>query len=191
MENAIESPKEQVKENTPSVDLHKGEVSAFNDLHTRYAGRVLAYLLSQGRSRSEAEDLTQETFIAAYLHHKTYQATASPLAWLFGIARRRTRDAQRQKMPATEPISEATEGLFAPHADPAERVPDQICLLAALEKIPASERDAFLLVFVQRLTYQEAAHVLEEPVGTVKWRVHEATKRLRGILTGDEKENSV
>ncbi|WP_309721588.1 RNA polymerase sigma factor [Armatimonas sp.] len=154
----------------------------FRQLYQDYGGNVLGFLLRlcQG-NRAEAEDLAQETFIAAYEARLRYKGFGSPKAWLFGIALRRWRDSKRRRREETG---------TAPQEDAAPAfesgVLGAITLEAALDRLEEKERAALLLVGVQGLTYKEAAQVLEEPLGTVKWRVFEATKRMRKLLCESE-----
>jgi RNA polymerase sigma-70 factor, ECF subfamily len=163
--------------------IRLGDPSAFTALYTRYAPRVLGYLLRLGVARSDAEDLTQETFLAALRGSASFGSRSRPLAWLLGIAVRRWRDGNRRG-PAPKHFS-------------TERSPDtaadalrKITLEQALFRLEEPLREALLLVVVQGLSYAEAAIVLEIPLGTLKWRIHEATRRMRGYLTEEnEKRN--
>ena len=58
----------------------------------------------------------------------------------------------------------------------------------ALAKLDAPAREALLLVVSQGLTYREAADVMEEPVGTTKWRVSQATRKMAALLNAVEEE---
>lgn len=160
------------------------DTSAFDRLYAVFAPRVLAYLLRlTGGRRAEAEDLTQETFLAAYAARSEFSGS-NPLAWLFGVARRRQRDAFRASAvrPTTAPIySEEIAGDEQPLSEDVTR---RVVLKTALHRLEALEREAVTLVIIQGLTYGEAAGVMEEPIGTVKWRVHTGTKRLRRLLSG-------
>jgi DNA-directed RNA polymerase specialized sigma24 family protein len=68
----------------------------------------------------------------------------------------------------------------------AEQVVHSLVVGEALAALPPPFRAALLLVFSQGLTYREAAEVLGEPVGTIKWRVSEATRRVRRHLEAME-----
>jgi RNA polymerase sigma-70 factor, ECF subfamily len=71
-----------------------------------------------------------------------------------------------------------------------ERNPTQrIVLEQALAELPEAQQTAILLVLVRGLTYKEAGAALGEPEGTIKWRVSEASKKLRLILTKMEQES--
>ncbi len=164
--------------------MRSGDKQQIKNGDASAAPRVLAYLLRlTGGSRSDAEDLTQETFLAAYAGRSDFGGS-NPLAWLFGIARRRQRDAFRAASVRPQTVAgdvpePATGGIAVD-----ESVPRRVVLLDTLARLDDADRDVVLLVAVQGLTYTEAAAVIGEPVGTVKWRVHAATKRLRGVLSG-------
>lgn len=167
-----------------SKRLRSGDTRAFNRLYAAFAPRVLAYLLHlTGGIRTEAEDLTQETFLAAYAARSEVSAP-NLLPWLFGVARRRQRDAFRASTTRPRTASFESDELEGAEQPVSEAVTRRVVLQSALDKLDAPDRDAILLTIVQGLTYAEAATVTGEPIGTVKWRVHVGTKRLRSLLSG-------
>lgn len=159
----------------------KSEVAdtEFDALFDAYAGRVLAFARRLcGGSVAEAEDLTQDTFVAAWVGRETFGGRAQRLTWLLGIAVRRWRDGRRT--PHAEMVSspaEASDDGFA------EKSLERLALESALAQLDESLRAAWLLVASQGLTHKEAAEVLSRPVGTVKWQVATANARLRAALT--------
>jgi RNA polymerase sigma-70 factor (ECF subfamily) len=171
---------------THSETLRNVDTRFFDRLFTDLAPRVRGYLRRLTQDTAEAEDLTQEVFLAAYAARKSYKGDSQPLGWLLGIARRRWRDRRRgirlQQVEMPEDRAAASPN-----------VGDQVVRAAHLEvclsKIDPSAREAVLLVFGEGLTYAEAAERLQEPVGTVKWRVHVASKTLRTLLRADENED--
>ena len=83
------------KRDMTTKQLKRGDAPVFDRLYAALAPRVLAYLLRlTNGSRADAEDLTQETFVAAFAARADCTGS-NPLAWLLGIARRRQRDAFR------------------------------------------------------------------------------------------------
>lgn len=165
-----------------------GDRQAFDILFARYAGRVLGFAVRLTGNRSDAEDLVQETFVAAYKGCSTFQGRSGVLTWLLGIAARRWRDRLRRPAPevtAFEDVIESESGSLYPQAESLEiRTVTSIVTADALNKLDAPFREALLLVASQGLTYREAAEALGEPVGTVKWRVSEAARRIRRVLSG-------
>lgn len=149
----------------------------FDALFSQYAGRVLAFARRLTGSVAEAEDLTQDTFVAAWHGRAAFGGRAKMLTWLLGIAVRRHRDARRA--PRLETIPEcpelAGEGF-------AEQSLERLALESSLAELDENLRAAWLLVASQGLTHKEAADVLARPVGTVKWQVATASRRLRAAL---------
>src|SRR5688500_2352381 len=95
-----------------------GEREAFDRLYDRHAARVFHLLRRLTANEAEAEDLTQETFIAAYQALSSWRGQGAFGTWLCGIAFRRYADAQRrQSRTETEPLDEGSERAMT-DADP-------------------------------------------------------------------------
>jgi RNA polymerase sigma-70 factor (ECF subfamily) len=167
-----------------------GERDGFDAVYDQYAHRVLGFAMRLTGNRSDAEDLVQETFVSAFKGCSTFQGRASILTWLLGIAVRRWRDQRRRPGLDTVELNDDWDtDENAPCTDSVEgAVINSVVVADALSRLAPPFREALLLVASQGLTYREAADVLGEPVGTVKWRVFEATRRLRRILGRSEGE---
>ncbi len=167
--------------------LRAGEPGAYKLLYELYAPRVTGYLLRMTVNRAQADDLVQDVFLAAYQGRRLYSERSSLLAWLLGIAVRRYRDSNRAASFDTEEIGETIEAL--PSAIRLENAAmDKLSLEESLSRIAPLLREALLLVCSQGLTYKEAAELTGAPVGTVKWRVWEASRQVRCLLTAIEDE---
>ena len=174
--------------------LKAGDHAAFDALFERHAAQMLGFLLPLTGSRAEAEDLVQEVFLAAYRAHASFQGRAKPISWLLGIAVRRWRDCGRRgrlEILALDDNNAAGEHErnFPRQTAVDTQVLDAMTLSQALSALTPPFRAALLLVASQGFTYREAADILEEPVGTVKWRVSEASRRMRALLTAGEEES--
>lgn len=167
-----------------------GERGGFDAVYDQYAHRVLGFAMRLTGNRSDAEDLVQETFVAAFKGCSGFQGRASILSWLLGIAVRKWRDQRRRlRLDTVELNDDWDTDESAPCTDSVEgTVINSVVVADALSCLDPPFREALLLVASQGLTYREAADALGEPVGTVKWRVFEATRRLRRILGGSEGE---
>lgn len=173
--------------------IRMGDAESFRMLYDRHAPQILGYLLRLTSSRTEAEDLVQDVFLAAYVGRTTFRGQSRPISWLLGIATRRWRDRMRSRAPASTPLdslAEIGEMEFAGSPQPGLEgdVVNSITLTEALAKLEPPLREALLLVRSQGLTYAEAAAILEQPIGTVKWRVSEATRRMHQLLDTIEGE---
>jgi RNA polymerase sigma-70 factor, ECF subfamily len=158
---------------------------AFDTLYCQFAPRVLAFAITLTRSRPDAEDLTQEAFLAAFHGAAGFQSRSTMMGWLCGIVVRKFRDKKRTPKSTFTRFSEVVE-LTEENSPILPRTESfsltSICLERALETLNDAEREAFVLVAIQGLTQKEAAQVLAIPLGTVKWRVFEASKKLRLVM---------
>lgn len=135
-------------------------------------------------SQAEAEDLAQETLLAAYDGFGTWRGEGSLRAWLFGIARRRCakhlekrgRQAARLRLVHDTGRGATSEDL-ALARERAERA------RAALEAVRPSEREALVLRFVADLSFREVGDACGIDEATARKRVSRALARLRGSVS--------
>lgn len=130
----------------------------------------------------DAEDVVQETFRSAWVSRDRFDAARSERAWLLAILRRRVADHWRRADARQQCVADGTQERAAP-ADP-DPFGDELStvLQRALDVLPRELRETLLLVVVGGLTHQEAADLLEVPLGTVLSRVSRARGRLRETL---------
>jgi RNA polymerase sigma-70 factor (ECF subfamily) len=170
-----------------------GERRAFDALFDRHGARVFHLLRRLTGNEAEAEDLAQETFLAAFRGLSAWRGEGAFGTWLCGIAFRLYSNARRRQAPhETAPLEEEV-ALPAPDADPlahclrhemAQRVE------AAIAALPTLSREAFVLVKVEGLSYREAAEWLGVPLGTVQSRLWRAVCLLQVALS-DPAETAV
>ncbi len=173
------------EENEPRLlaAFRRRERPAFDTLFARHAPGIFAFARRQTGSCEDAEEIVTETFAAAFVAAPQFLGRARLTTWLLTIARRRIQDRVRKGKLTTEPLTE--QPLTSPAAPLENTALATVAIEAALAQLDSAKREAFLLVVAQGLTYQEAARVLKAPTGTVKWRVHEATRFLRTYLEQD------
>lgn len=177
--------------------IQAGDHTAFDALFERNGPQVLGFLLSLTGSRAEAEDLVQEVFLAAYHAHASFKGRVKPVSWLLGIAVRRWRDCGRRGRLEIVALNDYSAGSefergFPQQASPERQALNTLTLSQALSHLALPYREALLLVASQGFTYREVAEILGEPVGTVKWRVSEASRKMRALLKeGEEEENGL
>jgi RNA polymerase sigma factor (sigma-70 family) len=162
---------------------------AFTELFQRHWDGLYRFCLH--RAGAAGEDIAAEAFRVAFdrrVRYDTRYADARP--WLFGIAanvlREHFRSARREehKRARSAALSAASGG--ETDLGELERQllgPD---LAAALQDIPAGDRDALLLLAWADLDYEQIGQALDIPIGTVRSRIHRARRRLRAYLdSGD------
>lgn len=166
--------------------FRRGEPGAFDALYQRYGPRLYRFSLRLCGNPTDAEDLTQEVFVAAYRGLHRFEGRSSLATFLYRVAVyrwRQTRESARRR-PETVPWDDRHPPT-APD-DPAGSGIRRADLRAALSQLPEAHRAAFLLVKAEGLTCREAADVLGIPVGTVKYHVYEAVSRLQACLAAPE-----
>ena len=149
-------------------------------LYGQHASELYNYLARRCPDAATASDLLQETFLQVVRQSGQLVKVAMPRAWLFAIARnmlarhyRRQRDPQAVAELWYEPASDAPDDRLALMRD-------------AIQKLPAELRDTLELRLEQELSYEEIAHVLDIPVGTVRSRLHNAVRQLRDTMRSQE-----
>ena len=173
--------------------IRAGRADAYAEVYDRYAVRLMGYARHLTGDASDAEDLVQDTLYAAWQGRESCRGTVKLLSWLLGIMSRRWRDRCRSRQSAAGSLSiedaeERFPGVMTSATQVESGVINRLTVDEALAAIPLSHREAVLLIHAQGLTYAEAAQVLAEPIGTVKWRVSEALKQMRRRLTAREEE---
>ena len=154
----------------------------FPAFYRQYGGRIYRFCYRLCGVASDAEDLTQEVFLAAFQGRSRFAGRASVQTWLYRIALncwRNSRRTPRLDVSALEDVASSGPGLE-------QTMTEAVALTCALNALPPDLRESFLLVKAEGLTSREAARVLDVPQGTVQWRVHQAARRLRVLLTEEE-----
>lgn len=171
--------------------LRSGDPDAFSELYVRYEAIVAGSLMRASGDRELTADLTAETFAVALLKAERFRDDdgAPAVGWLLGIARHallrtweRGRTEQRacrrlgiDRIALDDAALERVEAL-ADAQDPAN------ALLAALEALPATQREAVRAHVLHDLSCQELAHRLGVPAATVRQRVSRGLTRIRTRL---------
>jgi RNA polymerase sigma factor (sigma-70 family) len=159
-----------------------GEESALAEIYRRYSSLVYSVALRSLGDVTEAEDVTQKVFVAAWTGRRTYKPERASLpAWLMGIARnkivdtheRRARDKRIQNQVAANVPPASLEPI-----DVAERliVADEI---ARLGSVP---QQVLKLAFYEDLTHAQIAERLQLPPGTVKSHIRRSLLKLKSRL---------
>lgn len=171
-----------------------GNMGAFEDLIKRYKTRLTRYLSTILRDAGETEDVVQETFIKAYLGLKGFRGESSFSTWFFRIgintARRSLVRNRRRHFQLTEPAGDVTgneqhSGAETDFDTPESKMETRqfLDLLdAALDHLPAEQRESFVLRELEGLSYEEIAEKMHCPVGTVRSRIHRARDTIAAAL---------
>ena len=165
----------------------RGEDGAYVHVIDALYVPVYSFLRRLTRRSDIAEDLTQETFVAAWQGIGSFRRESRFSSWVFGIAYRqylRYRDScSPESMPLDEYVDREDR---SPIGNPYDAEDERLRLRAAVDALPALYAEVVSLVHVNGLSYRETAHVLSLPIGTIKSRMNYAFKLLREILGESE-----
>ena len=153
--------------------------------------RVARRLVS---SREEAEDLVQETYARAFRSWRSFTPGTNLRAWLLRILTNLNidRGRRKQRAPDEQPLEESDYFLYNRleqstrdgNADE-ERVVERLSqddIVGALSAVPHDFRDVVVLVDLGDFSYQDAAQILDIPIGTVMSRLHRGRRILKREL---------
>ena len=186
MSNHIEGYKEEATNAIPDAERARaGDRAAFDRLAQEVWPALYRLCLSFLREPQDAQDIAQESLLRAWLHLPQFRGDASFSTWVLTIGANLCRNARKRPQRAV-PLG---DGLSSTEASPERQVmarDDIRWLQAALDRLRPVERSALLLVTQEGVPYDEAARILDLPVGTVKTHVHRARKALRASLQNVE-----
>jgi len=169
----------------------RGDDAAFGTLVDRHRTSVFRAALAALGTREDAEEVAQEAFVAAFQHLENFREDASFKTWLLSITWRKALTRRRT-------VKTFLRRFVQPPEDTEWQVPDagrtqeQAVLDQELRghirleiaRLAPKLRDALLLASAGEHNYSDIAGMLGIPVGTLKWRVNEARRQLKGRLAG-------
>ncbi len=170
----------------------EGDAEAFGLLVRRHQRRVYRLAVHLLKSGAEAEDVTQDTFVRAYGALDRFDGRSEPFTWIYRICVNLSLNALRSRKTrrASSPDDPRIERLLVDNrpagASPARSTADKQlgrALVESIDELSDTLRTTLVLVCIDGLSHAEAGAVLGCPEGTVAWRVHEARKKLRGMLS--------
>jgi RNA polymerase sigma-70 factor (ECF subfamily) len=153
-------------------------------------------------SREEAEDLVQETYARAFRSWRSYTPGTNLRAWLLRILTNLNIDRGRrtQRAPQMTPLEANDYFLYDKLAESGDGLTDedrvverlsQDDVVSALSAVPHDFRDVIVLVDLGDFSYQDAAQILDIPIGTVMSRLHRGRRILKSELAESVPEGDV
>ena len=134
--------------------IRGGSEPAFNILVDRHQQAVRTFLRRLLGNDADADDMAQETFLAAWTHARSFR-DGDVRSWLCGIAWRKAKEAS---------------------------IEDRLAVKAALQALPLEQRAALTLCLICGFSHAEAAKILGAALGTVKSHVLRGRERLREAI---------
>jgi RNA polymerase sigma-70 factor, ECF subfamily len=167
----------------------EGDESAFTMLYKRLSPALYGMAFRIMNDAKEAEDVLQEGFTYIWRKASSYDpARSSPFSWAVMIVRNKAIDRIRTRQRVDRLHEKViTEASFFPTRDDSSADEPQLherraLVHAALQEIPAEQRQALELAFFSGLTHEEIAENLSTPLGTIKARIRRGLLRLREFV---------
>ncbi len=158
-----------------------GRTDDFRVLVERHQVSVFRFASALVGNREEAEDATQEAFLAAFANLSGYDSSRAAFStWLFAIARNRCINLLKRNRPIA--LNEPDSVIDVTSADPIVSQELSQQLDRALAALPVEQRSAFILAEIEQLPYAEIAQIERTSLGTVKSRINRAKQRLQSLL---------
>lgn len=175
----------------------RGDEGAYRELVERFERPLIQFIVRYVDDRALAEDLFQETFLRVLKNLRTYRPEGAFSTWLYTIARNLCLDhikhVKKVRMTSMDsPVGEEggkvlylqdvlRDGGMAPE-DRAELTEEELRVRECVSQLPGIKKEALILRVYHNLSYKEIAEITDCPVGTAKFRVHEAMQALGELV---------
>jgi RNA polymerase sigma-70 factor (ECF subfamily) len=168
---------------------------AVAELYARHQRALFRYLCQLTPDSGLAEEILQDTIVAAWQGAASFEGRSTVQTWLFAVARRQAHNALRRRGLPPFADEDALDVVVDPEPGPEERAlqqSDVVELGRAMSGLSLLHREVLVLNFLHGLSYEEIATVVDVPIGTVKSRLSNAKRALREVLlAGSADDRSV
>lgn len=159
-----------------------GNHVSYGELVDRYKNAIYRHCFAMLRNEDAAEDMAQETFIAAYYKLKTYKTDYKFSTWLFKISTNKCLDSLKRKKYEVLADDEVFANIATKQPGP-DKLAEYAELHDAVHNLNPKYRAAISLRYWQGLEYQAIAQVLGQPLGSVKGWINRAKRELKKELS--------
>ena len=165
--------------------LRRNDRDSLAAVYDAYGAIAFGLALKLVRSRTEAEDVVQEAFLALWRQAERIDPAKGMRSYLLSIVHNRAIDRVRRGARRPEAVLDLDAPIPGTAADPVDevtRITEGEAVRAALVSLPADQRETVELVYFAGLTLNETANRMRVPLGTAKSRLRLALGRLRQEL---------
>ena len=170
---------------SPDEDLNavvqafvSGDEQALEKLYRRFSALVFTVALRSLGDVTEAEDVVQKVFVAAWTGRHTYKPDrASVSAWLMGITRNKVADTHQARTRQRRIQDEV--GANLPPAPDTLDIAERLIIADEISKLDAVPQKVLRMAFYEDLTHAQIAERMQLPPGTVKSHIRRSLIKLR------------
>lgn len=163
------------------VSISNGNNDAFNELYSRYKGRLLYYFYRMlAHDQELAKDFVQEIFIKIIHKPNLFDPTMKFSTWIFSIANNMCKNEYRRQDVRKNTVNyENPDCINSEESSNTDHEPIVRLIFNQLESFDETHKSAFLLKYREGFSIEEISEILELPVGTIKSRLFYARKKLQ------------
>ena len=179
--------------------MKEGDQSAFAKMIDLHKDMVYNTCLGFVQQREDAEDLTQEVFIEVLRSIGNFQSKSKLSTWIYRISVNKSLDLLRSRKRKKRYASltsifgtsavETVAGDFQHPGVVMEKMEISKFLFEAIDKLPESQKTAFVLHKVEGVSYKEIAEVMDTSLSSVESLIHRAKRNLKKSLAGFYEKN--
>ena len=163
----------------------KGDPKGFAGLYEKYKPRVFGFLYRMTSDREIAEDLLQETFVAALKNINQFDRARNFLSWVFGIAHKRAIDYFRHVKVEYDHQKDLDGSIGSRLDTPDDSLKNKrfkVLVNEAIKTLEPAQREVFLLRELGDIPFKEIAQMMDCPINTALGRMRLALKNIRKEL---------
>lgn len=168
---------ENIDERELARNAQAGSLLSYEELVRRYEQRIFAYLMSRCNRRQDAEDLLQQTFIAAYRNIGKYKAEYAFSPWLYTIARNLSVSHFRKQRPQINEVFDFTDERSPDHLLAEREARDNLWAIVRRE-LPEIQSTALWLKYSENMQVTDIAQAIDKSTTHTKVILYRARKNL-------------
>ncbi len=180
-----------MQEHEAIIRMKRGDISGLDSIVRQYQIQALRTAMLITRDKALAEDVVQSAFIRAYQKIEQFDESRPFAPWFMQSVANASVQASKKNQRTLSLSEEIDEGLTfedlleSTDGTPAEQLEQkerQELIKSALDKLTPEQRATIVMRYFLDMSEQDMSTALNTPKGTIKWRLHESRKRLRGFL---------
>jgi RNA polymerase sigma-70 factor, ECF subfamily len=164
--------------NMPAIFYGLKEAMEFERIAAAYQDRIFRLALSMLGDRAAAEEAAQDALVRVWKGLPGFRGQSSLSTWIFAITRNACRSALSRREPRGASLEDPAARRAVERRAGAPPAPGSLDAVELLDRLPAKYRQVVALFYMQEKSYDEVAHMLGLPVGTVKTYLFRARKSL-------------
>lgn len=166
--------------------LQQSDLDALGVLFERYQQRVYRTALAIVRDPAAAEDILQDCFLKVYANAQRIDVERPLAPWLYRVTVNLSYTWLMHARNQRTPLEQITDHLISPMKQAPDQLTEQTeirqCVRRAIGELSLDQRVVVVLYYLNNLSLQDIAEILDLPVGTVKSRLFYARENLRAAL---------